>query len=124
MHELPVTESILEIALRHAQKADAYAASPTCTWSSVNWLRWWMIRSSSIGHDCQRYHCRGRPVALPTHPGRVTLPGLRESLTPGDEILACPKCQSVRRKGDSRRGNSALDSIDVEMQTLLRAYIS
>jgi hydrogenase nickel incorporation protein HypA/HybF len=113
MHELPVTESILEIALRHAQKADATRITDlhlvigqlaTLVDDSIQFY-WDMIAKDTIAEGA-RLHFQRIPAEL------LCL-DCGNRYTPGDEILACPKCQSVRVKvtaGEEFR----LDSIDVE----------
>jgi len=113
MHELPVTESILEIALRHAQKADATRITDlhlvigqlaTLVDDSIQFY-WDMIAKDTIAEGA-RLHFQRIPAEL------LCL-DCGNRYNPGDEILACPKCQSVRVKvtaGEEFR----LDSIDVE----------
>ena len=113
MHELPVTESILEIALRHAQKAEATRITDlhliigqlaTLVDDSIQFY-WDMIAKDTIAEGA-RLHFQRIPAEL-------LCMDCGNRYAPGDEILACPKCQSVRVKvtaGEEFR----LDSIDVE----------
>ena len=98
MHELPVTESILEIALRHAQKADATRITDlhlvigqlaTLVDDSIQFY-WDMIAKDTIAEGA-RLHFQRIPAEL------LCL-DCGNRYAPGDEILACPKCQSVRVK--------------------------
>jgi hydrogenase nickel incorporation protein HypA/HybF len=113
MHELPVTESILEIALRYAHKADATRITDlhlvigqlaSLVDDSIQFY-WDMIAKDTIAEGA-RLHFQRIPAEL------LCL-DCGNRYAPGDEILACPKCQSVRVKvtaGEEFR----LDSIDVE----------
>jgi hydrogenase nickel incorporation protein HypA/HybF len=113
MHELPVTESILEIALRYAKKAQATRITDlhlvigqlaTLVDDSIQFY-WDMIAKDTIAEGA-RLHFQRIPAEL------LCL-DCGNRYAPDDEILACPKCQSVRVKvtaGEEFR----LDSIDVE----------
>jgi hydrogenase nickel incorporation protein HypA/HybF len=113
LHELPVTESILEIALRHAQEAGAKRITDlnlvigqfsTLVDDSIQF--YWDIIAKDTPAEGAHLHFRRIPAEF------LCL-DCGERYNPGEEILACPKCQSLRVKvvaGDEFR----LDSIDVE----------
>lgn len=113
MHELSVSESILEIALRHAYQAgatqvtDLYLVIGQLTSivdESVQF--YWDIIAKGTAAEGARLHFRRIPAEfLCLDCGKI--------YAPGKEILACPQCQSTRVKvaaGDEFQ----LDSIDVE----------
>jgi hydrogenase nickel incorporation protein HypA/HybF len=113
MHELSITESILEIALRHAQQAKATRVTDlylvigqfsSMVDDSVQF--YWDILAKDTAAEGAHLHFRRIPAEL------LCLE-CGHRYAPGDEILACPNCQSVRVKvaaGDEFR----LESIDVE----------
>jgi len=113
MHELPVTESILEIALRHAEQAGA---------NRVTDLYLVIGQLASIVDDSVQFYwdivAKGTPAeGARLHFQRIPAEFLcldcGERYAPGEQVLACPKCQSVRVKvaaGDEFR----LESIDVD----------
>jgi len=113
MHELPVTESILEIALRHAEEAggkritDLYLVIgqlSSIVDDSVQFY-WDILSKNTIAEGAQ------------LHFERVTATFLcldcNETYTLNGELTTCPKCDSVRVKitaGDEFR----LESIEIE----------
>jgi hydrogenase nickel incorporation protein HypA/HybF len=113
MHELSITQSILEIALRNAHKVkarritDLYLVIGQFSYivdDSVQFY-WDMIAKGTAAEDAR------------LHFHRVTAELLcldcNHRYSPGKDILACPKCESVHIKiisGDEFR----LDSIDVD----------
>jgi hydrogenase nickel incorporation protein HypA/HybF len=113
MHELPVTESILEIALRHAQEAGATRITDlhlvigqlaTLVDDSIQFY-WDIIAKDTLAE--------GAHLDFKRVPAEFLCLDCGERYAPGEEILACPKCQSLRVKiiaGDEFR----LESIDVE----------
>ena len=113
MHELSVTQSILEISLRHAQQAEA---------TQVTDIYLVIGQLSSIMDDSVQFYwdmiAKGTPAeGARLHFKRIAAEMLcldcGNTYAPGEEILACPRCQSTRVKvtaGDEFR----LDSIDVE----------
>ncbi|MEW5869720.1 MAG: hydrogenase maturation nickel metallochaperone HypA [Chloroflexota bacterium] len=113
MHELSVTESLLEITLRHAQQAQAGRVTDlhlvigqlsSIVNDSVQF--YWDIISQGTLAEGARLHFRRIPVEL------LCL-DCNTRYSPGDEDLACPACQSTRIKviaGDE----FYLDSIEVE----------
>ncbi len=113
MHELPVTESILEIALRYANQAGARRITDlylvigqlsSLVDDSVQFY-WDMIAKDSIAEGAQLHFER--------IPAEMVCLDCGTSFAPDGETLACPNCQSVRvkvTKGEEFR----LDSIDVD----------
>ncbi|HUH96338.1 MAG TPA: hydrogenase maturation nickel metallochaperone HypA [Anaerolineales bacterium] len=113
MHELPVTQSILEISLRHAQQAgakritDLYLLIGQLSYvvdDSVQFY-WDMIAKGTIAEGAT-LHFQRVPVEF------LCLDCDRRYPVDG-ENLACPRCGSTRVKvasGDEFR----LESIDVE----------
>ncbi len=113
MHELPITESILNIALRHAQQAaatritDLHLVIGKLSYvvdDSVQFY-WDMIAKGTIAEGAQLHFQRV--------PAEMLCLDCNHRYAPDDETLACPNCQSVRVKvaaGDEFR----LESIDVE----------
>ncbi len=113
MHELPITQSILDIALRHAEKAGA---------RRVTDLHLVIGRLSYVVDDSIRFYwdtiakgtiAEGARLHFQRVPAELLCLDCNHRYAPDDETLACPKCQSVRVKvaaGDEFR----LESIDVE----------
>ena len=113
MHELSVTESILEISLRHAQQAGATRVTDlylvigqlaSIMDDSVQF--YWDIIAKVTVAEGARLHFKRIPAELLCLDCGITY-------APDEEILACPQCQSVRVKvvaGEEFR----LDSIDIE----------
>jgi hydrogenase nickel incorporation protein HypA/HybF len=113
MHELTITQSILEIALRHAQQAQATRVTDlylvigqlsSVVDDSVQFY-WDMVAKDTIAEGA-RLHFRRIPAEL-------TCRDCGKQYPPDGETLACPKCQSTRVKvtaGDEFR----LDSIDID----------
>jgi hydrogenase nickel incorporation protein HypA/HybF len=113
MHELSVTESILEIALRHSQQAGA---------TRVTNLYLVIGQLSSIVDDSVQFYwdiiakdtlAEGACLHFQRVPAEFLCLDCNHRFIPGDEILACPNCQSVRIK--VKAGDEfLLESIDVE----------
>jgi hydrogenase nickel incorporation protein HypA/HybF len=113
MHELSVTENILEITLRHAEKAQARKVSAlhlvvgqlaSIVDDSVQFY-WDIISKDTIAAGAT-LHFRRIPFELEC---------LECSLryTPGGEDYACPRCKSERIKVVAGE-EFYLDSIEVE----------
>lgn len=113
MHELPITESILDIALRHAQAADA--ARVTDIYLVIGQLAsivddsvqfyWDMISAGTIAAGA-RLHFKRIPAEL------LCL-DCQERYHPGEGELACPQCGSRHVKvisGEEFR----MEAIEVE----------
>lgn len=113
MHELTVTESILEITLRHAKQAEAkrvihlylvIGQLSSIVDDSVQFY-WDLIAKDTIAEGAQ-LHFRRVPAEL------MCL-DCGNHYSPDGETLACPTCQSSHVRvsaGDEFR----LESIDVE----------
>jgi len=113
MHELAVTQSILDISLRHAEEVNAkrivainlvVGKFSSVVDDSVQFY-WGMIADGTIAKDAQLHFDR--------LPAEMTCRECGFAFEPDDKTFACPKCQSpnVRlSKGDELR----VESIDVE----------
>jgi hydrogenase nickel incorporation protein HypA/HybF len=113
MHELPVTQSLLEIALRHAQQSDAQrilslnivvGQFATIVDDSVQFY-WDLIAQDTIAAEA-RLNFRRVPAEL-------LCQECGQRYTPGLEELDCPACHSNNVKIVSGR-EFFLESIDVE----------
>jgi len=112
MHELSVTESILEIALRHAQESKA-----------ARILNLYLVvgQLSSIVDDSVQFYwdmiskdtlAEGAKLHFQRIPARLQCQECSHEYTPAGD-LACPACHSSRVRVTA--GNEfRLDSIDVE----------
>lgn len=112
MHELSVTESILEIALRHAQEAKA---------KHINDLYLVIGQLSSIVDDSVQFYwdiiskdtlAEGAKLHFKRIPAQLACLECGNEYSP-DGDLTCPACHSARVRvaaGDEFR----LDAIDVE----------
>jgi hydrogenase nickel incorporation protein HypA/HybF len=120
MHELPVTESILEIALRHAEVANA--ARVTDIYLVIGQLAsivddsvqfyWDMISAETIAAGA-RLHFKRIPAEL------LCL-DCQERYHPGEGELACPRCGGRHVKvvsGEEFR----MEAIEVESAEDVRA---
>jgi hydrogenase nickel incorporation protein HypA/HybF len=113
VHELAVAESILEIALRHAQKVGA---------TRVTDLYLVIGQLSSIMDDSVQFYwdfiakdtlAEGGHLHFKRILAELQCLDCGNTYAPGDEILACPQCESLRVKvtaGDEFQ----LESIDIE----------
>jgi hydrogenase nickel incorporation protein HypA/HybF len=113
MHELPVTQSILKIALQHAEKANAQQITDLhivmgelskMVDESIQFY-WEIIAQDTIAQKA-RLHFRRVPAEL------LCLTCL-EKYSPTDMELACPKCGGVAVKIIAGE-EFALESIDIE----------
>ena len=113
MHELAVTESILEIALRHAQKAEATRVTDlylvigqlTSILDDSVQLYWDIIAKDTLAE--------GACLHFKRIPAELQCLDCGNTYAPGEEILACPKCQSIRVKVTTGE-EFQLESIDIE----------
>ena len=113
MHELPVTQSLLEIALRHAQKSNAQrilslniviGQLATIVDDSIQFY-WDLIAQDTIAE--------GAKLNFHRIPAKLQCLDCQRQYTLGNTDMACPECQSVNLKIVS--GNEFfLESIDVE----------
>jgi hydrogenase nickel incorporation protein HypA/HybF len=113
MHELSVTQNILEISLRHAKDAGAKQITginlvigeyASIVDDSVQFY-WDMIAEGTIAQGAQLHFERIS--------GEMICANCKHSFHPMDAIFMCPNCQSKLvqiSKGDEFR----VDSIDVE----------
>ncbi len=113
MHELSVTESLLEISMRHAKEAQADKI--TDLYIAVGQL-------SSIVDDSVQFYweiiAKGTPAETATlHfrriPAELKCLNCEQTYRPTDEVLACPECNSAQVKilaGEE----FYLEAIDVE----------
>lgn len=113
MHELAVTESILEIALRHAREKNARRITGLYLvigqWASIVddsvQFYWDMISEGTIAQGAS-LHFRRVPVEL-------ACLDCGQNYQPSSEELVCPHCAGTRvqvRSGDELR----LEAIDIE----------
>ena len=115
MHELPVTESILEIALRHAQQANA---------SQVTELHLVIGQLSSIIDDSIQFYwdiiskdtiAEGAKLQFRRIPTQMACLDCQQKFAPQDDDFSCPNCRSHQVKitgGDE----FFLESINIETQ--------
>jgi hydrogenase nickel incorporation protein HypA/HybF len=113
MHELAVTESLLEIALRHAREQDAQCITDLYLvigmWSSIiddSIQFYWDIVSDGTIAKGATLHFRRVPVVL-------TCQDCGKEYQPASEDFACPVCGGTHAKvktGDEFH----LESIEVE----------
>ena len=113
MHELAVTQSILDIALRHAEEAGAKKITSinlvigefaSIVDDSVQFY-WDLLAEETIAKDARLHFDRIE--------GEMTCANCHHSFHPLDINFTCPNCQSVFvkiTKGDEFR----VESIDVE----------
>lgn len=113
MHELAVTQSILDISLRHAQKMDAKRIV------SINLV---IGRFSSIVDDSVQFYwdmiaegtiAKGAQLHFDRIPAEMKCLDCGNTFEPDDTTFACPKCLSPKvhiTKGEELR----VESIDVE----------
>lgn len=113
MHELPITESILKIALKHAEKASA---------NRITALHLVIGQLASIVDDSVQFYwdfvakdtlAEGARLTFRRIPTELQCLDCLERYAPTGEILACPACGSTRIKilaGEE----FFLEAIDVE----------
>jgi len=113
MHELPVTESLLEIALRHANKAGA---------SRILSLNIVIGQLASIVDDSVQFYwdmiaentpAQGAQLNFKRIPPELQCLECDKKYTPGGDDMACPDCGSAQVKIVAGR-EFYLDSIEVE----------
>jgi len=113
MHELSVTQSILEIALRHADKAGA---------KKILQLNLTIGQLSSIVDDSVQFYwdivsedtiAKGAKLIFKRIPALLLCLNCNHRYTPTEEDLACPICNSTQIKVVSGQ-EFLLESIDVE----------
>jgi hydrogenase nickel incorporation protein HypA/HybF len=113
MHELPVTQSILEIALRHARQAGS---------SRVVALNLTIGQLSSIVDDSIQFYwdiiakdtiAEGARLVFNRVPIQLACLNCDRQYTPDQEDFACPACGSAQIKVISGK-EFFLESIEVE----------
>ncbi|MBT3189909.1 MAG: hydrogenase maturation nickel metallochaperone HypA [Anaerolineae bacterium] len=113
MHELPVTESILDITLRHAKTHNATKVTDIYLvigdWSSIIddsvQFHWDILSDGTIA--------KGANLHFERIPVELFCLDCSQTYTPTDRELICPKCDGVRvkvMKGDEFN----IDSIEIE----------
>jgi hydrogenase nickel incorporation protein HypA/HybF len=114
MHELSVTENILEIALRHATQANA---------SRVTDVYLTIGRLSSIVDDSVQFYwdivgedtlCKGATLHFKRIPARLLCLNCHNEFELEDELIPCPRCGSAQLKVLTGE-EFYVDSIGVEM---------
>lgn len=112
MHELAVTENILELAVQHGEQAGA---------TRVTELHFVIGQLSSIVDDSVQFYwdiisrgtiCEGAELHFNRVPARLRCRDCRHEYTLSSELRSCPQCGSMRVQvvgGDEFR----LDSITV-----------
>ena len=113
MHELAVTESILNIALEHAKRANA---------SRVTHLHLVIGKLASVVDDSVQFYwdtisqgtmCEGAQLHFEHIPARLTCQDCGTTYTIDSELTLCPQCKGGRVKIISGE-EFHLDSIDIE----------
>ena len=113
MHELPVTESILEIALKHAQKAGA---------TRITALHLVIGQMASIVDDSVQFYwdfvskdtlAEGAQLTFRRIPTEFQCQDCQKRYAPDGAVLACPQCGSTRIKIVAGE-EFFLEAIDVE----------
>ncbi len=113
MHELPVTESILEIALKHAQKAGA---------QRITALHLVIGQMASIVDDSVQFYwdfvskdtlAEGARLTFRRIPTEFQCQDCQKRYAPDGSRLACPQCGSNRFKIVAGE-EFFLEAIDVE----------
>ncbi len=115
MHELAVTESILEIALRHASQQNARRITDLFivmgAWSSTVddsvQFYWEMISEGTLAQGAQLHFRR-----IPT---RLECKSCGHSYQPDGRQLQCPNCQSLQVKVKTGE-EFYLEAIEVETE--------
>ena len=113
MHELSITESILAIALKHAEKAGAKRIA------SINLV---IGKFSTVVDDSVQFYwdmiaegtmAQGAKLTFQRVPAEMTCRDCGHTFEPDDTTFECPQCLSPRvriSKGEELR----VDSIDIE----------
>jgi len=113
MHELAVTESILNIATRHAQQAEA---------TRVTDIHLVIGKLSSIVDDSVQFYwdmisentiCAGAKLHFERRPAKMACQDCDTTYTLEGELVLCPQCGSARVKVVSGE-EFWLDSIEIE----------
>jgi hydrogenase nickel incorporation protein HypA/HybF len=98
MHELTITESLLEIALRHARNANA---------TKITDLYLVIGQLSSIVDDSVQFYwgiiakdtqAEGAKLHFKRIPTEILCLDCSHQYFPGDNTMACPNCESIKVK--------------------------
>jgi hydrogenase nickel incorporation protein HypA/HybF len=113
MHELAVTQSILEICVRHAEEANA---------AKITDINLVVGQFSSIVDDSVQFYwdmiaegtiAQGAVLHFNRVPGEMTCRTCGHAFQPTDRTFACPACGSAAVR-ITRGEEFRVDSIDVE----------
>jgi len=116
MHELAVTQGILEISLRHAIESNAVRIT------DINLV---VGQFSSIVDDSVQFYwdiiakdtiAQGAMLHFNRIPGEMTCRSCGHTFRPDDETFACPSCSSMLVK-ITKGEEFQVESIDVEPLT-------
>ncbi len=116
MHELAVTENILNIAVQHATRANAVR---------VTSLHLVIGQLSSIVDDSVQFYwdmisagtlCEGAQLHFERHPAMLKCLDCEQTYALGAELTDCPNCHSARIKVVAGE-EFYLDSIEVEAES-------
>ncbi|MBN1231514.1 MAG: hydrogenase maturation nickel metallochaperone HypA [Anaerolineales bacterium] len=116
MHELSVTQNILEIALRHAEEADA---------DKITSLTLTIGRLASIVDDSVQFYwdiisagtiAEGSSLVFDRIDPEIQCSVCQHIYYPGETMMACPECGSVQVKV-IKGEEFFLSSIDIDKQT-------
>ena len=119
MHELPVTESLLNISLKHAQKANATQIKDiyivigqlaSIIDDSVEFY-WDIISKGTIAEDAKLHFKR-----IPTE---FLCLDCNHKYNPSDSEFLCPKCNSAHIKIIKGR-EFYIEAIDIETEEIVR----
>ena len=123
MHELAVTENILNIAVQHARRANAVR---------VTSLHLVIGQLSSIVDDSVQFYwdmisagtiCEGAHLQFERRPARLQCLDCGQTYALKGELTDCPNCHSARIKVVSGE-EFYLDSIEVEAESALNGVKS
>ncbi len=123
MHELAITENILNIAVQHATQANALR---------VTSLQLVIGQLSSIVDDSVRFYwdmisagtlCEGAQLHFERRPAVLKCLSCEQTYTLQGELSDCPNCHSAQIKVISGE-EFYLDSIEVEAEQMLAAAAS
>jgi hydrogenase nickel incorporation protein HypA/HybF len=114
MHELSVTEALLQLALKHAEAAEAARVTDvhvvigqlsTVVDESVQF--YWDLISAGTRAEGARLHFRRVPAALRCE-------DCGHAYAPGAEVLACPACGGAQVKVDAGE-ELYLEALEVDL---------
>lgn len=113
MHELPITQSLLEISLRHAERVQA---------RRIVRLNLKIGQLSTVMDDSVQFYwdiiaegtpAEGAQLSFQRVPAQLQCQQCRFIFSPGDEDFSCPQCQSWEVQVIAGT-EFELESIDVE----------